>query len=536
MTVRLRSPKWLVAVVATLVVFGAPSAASAHATLDGSSPVANAVLPSAPGEISLDFSEAVEERLARIRLFDGDEQEIAIERAKRLAGDPSVVVANLPPIAAGVYVVVWRVVSADGHPLRGSYSFEVGNTTVGDTTELVETVVRGLDYDSSVGVPLGVARFAAYLGVVLLVGALVMTWRTAGTTLSSPRGVRILSVALGALALGTLGALFLQGPHVTGGDLGDLFDPTLVADVAGTRLGIALLARLGFVLVWMVVVFGVMRGLAATGAWRLSAVVAAAGTIVTFPVAGHPSALSLAAAHVALGAVHVGALSTWIGSLAVTHTLHRDDESMVARLSRVSTWAMPITVVSGVVLAARLTEGFDGLFDSDYGRLLTVKTVLVVLVVIGAATARQRPRSGRDVGASLRFETLVAVAVFAVTAGLTASPPTAIAPPPVWTASLVADGVMLEVSVSPARVGSAEVHVIAAPPGGALAPVKDAVATLSMPSREIPASPVNLVLVGPNHYVGIVQILYAGEWEMSITATGSKGEKLVWSGAFTVVD
>lgn len=536
MTVRSRVSSWLVAVSTALVVMAVPSVASAHATLDSSSPVANAVLPSAPGEISFDFSEAIEERLASIRLFDGDEREVTIERARRLAGDPSVVVANLPPIAAGVYVVVWRVVSADGHPLRGSYSFEVGNTTVGDTTELVETVVRGLDYDSSVGAPLGVARFLAYLGLVLLVGALVITWRTARTALAAPHGVKVLSAGLGALALGTLGALFLQGPHVTGGDLVDVFDSTLLADVAGTRLGIALLARLGFVLVWTVVVLGVMRGLAATGAWRWSAVVAAIGTIVTFPAAGHPSALPLAAAHVALGAVHVGALSTWIGSLAVTHMLRRDDDSMVARLSRVATWSMPITVVSGVVLATRLTDGFGQILDSDYGRLLAGKTVLVVLVIIGAATARQRLRSGRDVGASLRFETLVAVAVLAVTSGLTASSPTAIAPPPVWTASLVADGVMLEVSVSPARVGSAEVHVIAAPPGGALAPVTDAVATLALPARDIPASPVNLVLVGPNHYVGIVQIPYSGEWEMSITATGSKGENLAWSGVFTVDD
>lgn len=536
MTIGARVSKWLVVVAVVIGVFAAPGSVSAHATLDGSSPVANAVVPSAPGEISLDFSEPIEERLASIRLFGEDKQEISIDRARRLAGDPSVVVANLPPIAAGVYVVVWRVVSADGHPLRGSYSFEVGNTTVGDTTELVETVVRGLDYDSSVGVPLGVARFVAYVGVLLLVGAMVITWPTARTVLPSPRGVRLLSFGLGALTLGTLGALFLQGPYVTGGDVGDVFDSTLVADIAGTRLGVALLVRLVFVLVWVVVLLGVMRGLAGGRAWRSSAVVAALGTVVTFPAAGHPSALPAATAHVALGAAHVGALSMWIGSLAVTYVLRGTDDTMTARFSRVATWTMPVAVLSGIALAARLTDGFAGVFETDYGRLLGTKSALVVLVVLGAATARQRLTSSREVGPSLRFEVLAAAAVLAVTAGLSASSPTAIAPPPVWTASLVAEGVMLEVSVSPARVGSAEVHVIAAPPGGALAPVKNAVATLAMPSRDIPASPVNLVLVGPNHYVGIVQIPFAGEWEMSITATGSKGENLVWSGKFTVDD
>jgi copper transport protein len=521
-------------VAVVLAIVAVPAPASAHAALDGSSPVPNAVLPSAPGEISLDFSEAIEERLASIRLFDGDEKEIAIERARRLTNDPSVVVAALPPIAAGVYVVVWRVVSADGHPLKGSYSFEVGDTTVGDTTQLVETVVRGLDYDSSVGVPLGVGRFLAYFGVIALVGAVVLTWGSAGRLLASHRGVKVMSAGLAALTVGTLAVLFLQGPHVTGGDLVDMFDATLIADVAGTRLGISLLARLGLVLVWAVVLLGALRGLADGTSWRLSAMVASVGTILTFPAGGHPSALPAAAAHVALGAVHVGSLSAWIGALGTTYVLRRDDEALVGRLSRVATVAMPVTVLSGLVLAARLTDGFEGVLDTDFGRLLGVKTVLVVLVMLGALAARQRLRTSRDVSASLRFETLAAVAVLAVTAGLTASAPTAIAPPPVWSTSLVADGVLLDVSVSPARVGSAEVHVIAAPPGGALAPVRDATATLAMPSRDLPPSPVNLVLVGPNHYVGIVQIPYAGEWTMSIEATGSKGEALAWSGQFTV--
>ncbi len=521
---------------ATVALHAGAAPVSAHASLDGSSPVANSVLPSAPGEVSLDFSEAIEESLASIRLFDGSEKEIEIDPTRRLSADPSVVTAGLPPLAAGVYVVVWRVVSADGHPLRGSYSFEVGDTTVGDTTELVETVVRGLDYDSSLGVPLGIARFLAYLGVLVLVGALVLTWRDAAVRLASVRGVRLLSFGLSTLGLGTLGALFLQGAYVTGGDVGDVFDAQLVADVAGTRLGISLLARLALVLVWAVVVLGALRGLAGSSAWRSSAVVAAVGTVVTFPAGGHPSALPVAALHVALGAVHVGALSAWIGSLVATYVLRRDDPGLVARLSRIATWTMPVAVLSGVVLAARLTEGFDGVMSTDFGRLLAAKTGLVVFVVLGAATVRQRMNSARETGAALRFETLAALAVLAVTAALTAASPTAVSPPPVWTASLVADGVMVDVSVSPARVGSAEVHIIAAPPGGALAPVTDTTATLSLPSRDVAPSPIDLVLVGPNHYVGIVQIPLAGDWTMTIDAIGSKGEKLTWSGEFTVDD
>ena len=38
----------------------------------------------------------------------------------------SIVVASLPDLADGTYVVDWQVVSADSHPINGAFTFTVG--------------------------------------------------------------------------------------------------------------------------------------------------------------------------------------------------------------------------------------------------------------------------------------------------------------------------------------------------------------------------------------------------------------------------
>ena len=97
-----------IAVICGVIGWSA-SPASAHASLDSSSPAPSTVLSQPPGEIALDFSETVEQRLASIRLFDSEQREIEVGRATRLEADPSSIVATLPLLGNGVYVVVWRV-------------------------------------------------------------------------------------------------------------------------------------------------------------------------------------------------------------------------------------------------------------------------------------------------------------------------------------------------------------------------------------------------------------------------------------------
>jgi methionine-rich copper-binding protein CopC len=97
--------------------------AAAHAELVGAEPAAD-VTVSAPEQIVLHFSEAVEARVSSLSVADADGQSISISPAaapdeKSLAATPDA------PFAPGPYTVSWTAVGGDGHPARGTLSFTV---------------------------------------------------------------------------------------------------------------------------------------------------------------------------------------------------------------------------------------------------------------------------------------------------------------------------------------------------------------------------------------------------------------------------
>jgi len=515
-------------VLVVIGTLGFAGTASAHAILDSSSPASSTVVAQAPGEIALDFSEPVEERFASVRLFEAGEsdREIDIDAPRRLSTDSSTVVASIPPIPDGLYVVVWRVTSSDGHPVSGAFPFEVGNTSSGRSSEALDRIISSLRGGSNLAVPLGIARLLSYLGTVLLIGLTVLHWRGGG--LGRVSTVRAMTLGAVGFVTGAIAMLLLQGAHSAGAGWSGVLDGALVADAAGTRVGLAMVARFALGVLWIAVIMGAARGLGHGAPWQNAAFLVAVSTTVTFPLAGHLSAVAWPVLHVALGAVHVGAVSIWIGGLIGAVIARRDDPSIVARLSLLATRAMPVAVVTGLVNAARLTEGPGGMFTGEYGRALAAKTSLVVVMVGVALIVRRRMRSDARTGPVLRVEVLAALLILAATATMTGTSPVGAGAPIAFNATLSQNGVIADVAVSPAAVGTAEVHVIFTPPGGALAPVDKVEMRMELPSRDIPVIPVDVVPAGPNHFVGIVQIPYAGSWAIEVRGTNA-GAVLRWS-------
>ncbi|MFF7166869.1 copper resistance protein CopC [Streptomyces sp. NPDC008086] len=123
-----RSLVALTAAVAALAV-SAPQAA-AHTELDTSSPGAQATLAGLPPNATLTFSDSMTQKYAKVAVTGPDGKSAA-------AGDPQVdgKTVTLPldtGSPAGRYTVGYRVVSADGHPVSGSYTFTV--KAVGSTS------------------------------------------------------------------------------------------------------------------------------------------------------------------------------------------------------------------------------------------------------------------------------------------------------------------------------------------------------------------------------------------------------------------
>jgi hypothetical protein len=109
-----------------LVALSNASLAEAHTHLKKSAPAAGATLATAPTEIRLQFHEAIEASVSHVSVETKAGQAVAAGAA---AADPSdkttLIVPLTEPLQAGAYKVNWRVISADTHKVKGSFTFQV---------------------------------------------------------------------------------------------------------------------------------------------------------------------------------------------------------------------------------------------------------------------------------------------------------------------------------------------------------------------------------------------------------------------------
>ena len=108
--------------LATLFIIVTPIASMAHAGFVSSSPQPGSTLGSAPGQVTITFSEPPNPRLSRAAVQTPDGSSIS----GRVSGDDTMVI-DLTTNQSGVYDVSWTTVSlVDGHTLSGSFRFGVG--------------------------------------------------------------------------------------------------------------------------------------------------------------------------------------------------------------------------------------------------------------------------------------------------------------------------------------------------------------------------------------------------------------------------
>lgn len=107
------------ALTAALTV-GTAGAAAAHDELVSTDPAAGSTLATAPAAVSLTFSGELLDLSATV-VAEGPQGAVAVGEA---VVDGTTVQATMPDgLADGEYLVTWRVVSGDGHPIQGTLAF-----------------------------------------------------------------------------------------------------------------------------------------------------------------------------------------------------------------------------------------------------------------------------------------------------------------------------------------------------------------------------------------------------------------------------
>jgi methionine-rich copper-binding protein CopC len=108
------------------VVLSFAGSAQAHTHLKKSFPAAGATLANAPTEIRLQFHEAIEASVSHVSVETNAGQAVAAGAAASDPSDKTALVMRLAePLKPGAYKVNWRVISADTHKVKGSFTFQV---------------------------------------------------------------------------------------------------------------------------------------------------------------------------------------------------------------------------------------------------------------------------------------------------------------------------------------------------------------------------------------------------------------------------
>ncbi|PTA45561.1 copper resistance CopC family protein [Micromonospora sp. RP3T] len=136
---RTRSAAVVALVFAALLLPATP--ASAHNALQTATPAQDARLTTAPTSVTLRFIQQLNPEFTTIVLSDADRRKVPTG-APAVGGTTGTITVD-QPLPNGTYTVAYRVVSADGHPVQGSYRFTVADPTTGSTAPDAAGTARG---------------------------------------------------------------------------------------------------------------------------------------------------------------------------------------------------------------------------------------------------------------------------------------------------------------------------------------------------------------------------------------------------------
>ena len=97
----------------------------AHAFLKHADPGIGSTVQTSPSQVRIRFTENIEPAVSNIQVFDASGKEVDKRDLHLDSSDHALLQVSLPPLGAGTYKVVWRVISVDTHVTNGNFTFRI---------------------------------------------------------------------------------------------------------------------------------------------------------------------------------------------------------------------------------------------------------------------------------------------------------------------------------------------------------------------------------------------------------------------------
>jgi copper transport protein len=452
----------LAALAVMAVTVALPSIASGHAYLTSTAPAASVVLSGPPAGVQLTFDEPVEPRFAIISVTDAAGTQDTTGPVTRSPSNPDTLSV---PVRAGLpegwYLVYWRAISVDGHPVQGAFTYAVGPNPGPAPQFQVPSV------SASAATPqLLITRWIMLVSVMTALGLLALRLliarpvlrRLPGTSLRAVSTAFAVSAVVGVIAIPVYLDLSVAGDSLRSAfDLGalvPLFRVTAFSrGLLDLELCFGLFCLAGAIAVWVDRPDRPRRSVAELSAGA-GAVLAGVATVLVPGAIGHAGQASPRGYSLVFDWVHVAAGSLWLGGLVGLLVLWvgLTESARPAAPARVEVLAVVVPRFSNLALGSVLLlmatgtgatiihmPALNALWDTGYGVAILVKIgILLAATALGAVNllrtrpallaARERVERGASSARLLRrligVETvLVCGAVFAAAVLSSLAPP-----------------------------------------------------------------------------------------------------------------
>ena len=376
-----------------------------HAFVIEESPAPNSYHENSPTEVKITFNSKVDNNLFTIKLYDEQQKEVTTQLAK-LSDNEKEIRLNLPALDGGKYQVEYYVISSnDGHPVQGSFIFQVADSKVpqnpvdvieedgennnleeeqpvsNSDQETKETIIS--EFSESI---IYLMRGIYYFGLLFLVGWILL-WRIIknyandvkekylfwGTIVQMLHLVGLSSVILIQLNIFTINGLSFTPDFPFQTTFGLLWIVSLLMSLFGFLL---LFKNQWFDIFWVVII------------------------VISKSLNGHALEFEPTILLVITNSIHLIAASIWAAGLMFILLFWRKYinyvKSFLPKFSKYAFSSIVILSITGIFISYYYLEGFDLLF-SDRGILLMIKTAIVFLVILVGVMIRSKMKEMQTV-------------------------------------------------------------------------------------------------------------------------------------------
>ncbi|KXG10650.1 Copper transport protein YcnJ [Anoxybacillus sp. P3H1B] len=422
-----------------------PGHSFAHAYIVRSTPSENETLARAPSMIRIEFNEEIQDHFYSLKLINEAGQSITLNQVRIDKNHPKILEANLPnALSQGTYMIQWRVVSSDGHPVKGTIPFQIGQGGKTETSILPKTK-NYLPQLDMVWI-----RWLFYVSSSLFVGMLFfkqIVEPKQETFSFSFRYNALYWLAYIGMSLSILLSLPLQitveadVPWSKAWSVS--FIKKMITDSSFGSVWLIQIACLGLLLITgSAITYFHQRQEKRLKRWVSLSFIIGMGLLFTKSLLGHTAASPHRMISVLIDFLHLLAASLWLGSLCMIAIIlplellakkEKDWHRYWAAIKRFSYWGAIFAcgvMMTGAYMSLQQVPTFSALLSTMYGKFLMGKVMLLMMMLLLASIHIWARKKGRKLGLSIWGEWGIGIIVLLLAAVLTNLPPATAAPGP----------------------------------------------------------------------------------------------------------